>query len=134
MFSHPDMLGSDKSTSSEQEENGKKEVVKEKEVEVKVEEQAGGEGMEWHSDGSKGEFTMLMSFEGKEHYDGCSVLSYTLLNCTVLALRRVTLYVLENSISRQHFKLIFIVVVFTYFSFPFQTSFHVLICPYLRFL
>ena len=26
--------------------------------------QEGGEGMEWHSDGAKGEFTMLMSFSG----------------------------------------------------------------------
>lgn len=24
----------------------------------------GGEGMEWHSDGAKGEFTMLMSLTG----------------------------------------------------------------------
>ena len=30
-----------------------------------VEDGAGGEGREWHSDGSQGEFTMLMSFEGE---------------------------------------------------------------------
>lgn len=42
----------------------KKEGEKEEEVEVDDLE-SGGEGMEWHSDGSKGEFTMLLSFKGR---------------------------------------------------------------------
>lgn len=44
-------------------------IIKKKEMEEEKEEmgdqESGGEGMEWHSDGSKGEFTMLLSFKGK---------------------------------------------------------------------
>jgi hypothetical protein len=88
MFSHSDVLGGDKGTLSDEiirkmddvkEEVGEKEEVVEKEEE---EEQAGGEGMEWHSDGSKGEFTMLMSFEGDAWSDS---VSYPILHHTASA-------------------------------------------------
>lgn len=77
MFTPSDALGSDKIISKiEDVIEGVGEGV---EVGAEGEEQAGGEGMEWHSDGSKGEFTMLMSFEG---YIFDNVLSYTALFCT----------------------------------------------------
>lgn len=99
MFSHPDVLGSDRSISSDKVIRKKdvKKVVEKKEevgekdeIEVEVEEQAGGEGMEWHSDGSKGEFTMLMSFEGDAND---AAMRYQILHCFGLPLRDVELYI-----------------------------------------
>ena len=63
--SHSQVVMSEDNGSSLSDKIIKKEE-KEEEEEVKAGDlESGGEGMEWHSDGSKGEFTMLLSFKGK---------------------------------------------------------------------
>ena len=58
-------------TSEENESPSTDEIIKKKEKEEEVvemdDQESGGEGMEWHSDGSKGEFTMLLSFKGENN-------------------------------------------------------------------